>query len=520
MKKSALLILGLLLATTAFAKEVTQSEAVAVAQRMMKQRATTELEAVTPMNFDGKKAYYVVQYKDGWALMSADDVASPMVAYSETGTFPVDNMPENLNGWLGMLAREVQSFKKISDVRSTEWDRTATIQPMATDVTVSPLITVTWNQGSPYNKYCPSNANGTSYVGCVAVATAQAMSVIQYPPRPQGSISYSSDIYGTVSCNFDNEPDYNWANILSGANNMDDVARFLWHCGVSAKMNYTTSGSGTMTSYVPNALKTYFDYPNSVTYVSKDNYDDATWKEMVIAELQAGRPIIYCGYPSTGGAGHCFNIDGYNNGSFHVNWGWGGSGDCYTTLSQLKSQVVPGGSIMEFTVGHGMVVDLRAPNNNPQSISLSNKTVAINQPIGTVVGAVTVVSDAKNPTYTYEVYGKKNNFTGKYLTAPFEVVDGNLVTTSVLTADNFVEDIVLGTMTCEVNIKATNTELGTSATGTFQIEMKGSTGIEDVEFDANAPVEYYNLQGIKVTNPEKGVFIKKQGSKTAKVVLM
>ncbi len=46
-----------------------------------------------------------------------------------------------------------------------------------------------------------------------------------------------------------------------------------------------------------------------------------------------------------------------------------------------------------------------------------------------------------------------------------------------------------------------------------------SSAIENVEVDANAPVEYYNLQGVKVANPENGIFIKKQGNKTTKVVL-
>lgn len=44
------------------------------------------------------------------------------------------------------------------------------------------------------------------------------------------------------------------------------------------------------------------------------------------------------------------------------------------------------------------------------------------------------------------------------------------------------------------------------------------TGIDEVGAEAGA-VEYYNLQGVKVENPEKGVFIKKQGGKTTKVVL-
>lgn len=35
----------------------------------------------------------------------------------------------------------------------------------------------------------------------------------------------------------------------------------------------------------------------------------------------------------------------------------------------------------------------------------------------------------------------------------------------------------------------------------------------------NAPVEYYNLQGMKVANPQGGVFIKRQGDKAVKVIL-
>lgn len=37
--------------------------------------------------------------------------------------------------------------------------------------------------------------------------------------------------------------------------------------------------------------------------------------------------------------------------------------------------------------------------------------------------------------------------------------------------------------------------------------------------DENAPVEYFNLQGVKVVNPENGIYVKKQGSKAVKVVL-
>ena len=45
------------------------------------------------------------------------------------------------------------------------------------------------------------------------------------------------------------------------------------------------------------------------------------------------------------------------------------------------------------------------------------------------------------------------------------------------------------------------------------------TGVNAVEFDENAPVEYYNLQGVKVENPSNGTFIKVQGKKTTKVYI-
>ena len=47
----------------------------------------------------------------------------------------------------------------------------------------------------------------------------------------------------------------------------------------------------------------------------------------------------------------------------------------------------------------------------------------------------------------------------------------------------------------------------------------GASAIESIAADANAPVEYYNLQGVKVAKAENGLFIKKQGDKAVKVVL-
>ena len=50
------------------------------------------------------------------------------------------------------------------------------------------------------------------------------------------------------------------------------------------------------------------------------------------------------------------------------------------------------------------------------------------------------------------------------------------------------------------------------------------SGIEDVTIDApvnedNAPVEYYNLQGVRVINPQSGLYIRRQGNNASKVLI-
>lgn len=46
-----------------------------------------------------------------------------------------------------------------------------------------------------------------------------------------------------------------------------------------------------------------------------------------------------------------------------------------------------------------------------------------------------------------------------------------------------------------------------------------TTGVDAIDTDTNAPKEYYNLQGVSVANPEKGLYIVRQGNKVSKVQL-
>lgn len=55
--------------------------------------------------------------------------------------------------------------------------------------------------------------------------------------------------------------------------------------------------------------------------------------------------------------------------------------------------------------------------------------------------------------------------------------------------------------------------------GLFGLSVSASTGVADITVDNDAEVEYYNLQGIRVANPENGIFIRRQGNKVQKVAI-
>ena len=46
------------------------------------------------------------------------------------------------------------------------------------------------------------------------------------------------------------------------------------------------------------------------------------------------------------------------------------------------------------------------------------------------------------------------------------------------------------------------------------------SGVKDVAVDANAHVEYYNLQGVRVAEPTNGIYIRRQGNTASKVLVV
>ena len=337
--------------------------------------------------------FYIVQEEDedgGWVIMAADDAVKPILAYSKTGTFRTDNMPDNLKDWLGQYNEQI---KKVAELKLTadpevieEWSALRRGVRRATQATevVSALVKTRWDQDAPYYNNCPTNStNGHSVVGCVATAMAQVMKYWEWPNQPQGSNSYSSANYGTLSVTFSNYT-YDWSNMpnrcytSSSTAEKNAVALLSYHCGVAVNMDYNNSANGGSGAYTlnygsdnevcaQNALWKYFKYDYSTiksyyrngqgtTYAS---WTEANWIAMLKAELDLKRPIIYSGR-GTGG-GHCFICDGYDSQSyFHFNWGWSGSNDGFYSINNLvPGSGGSGGGSYSFSNNQGCIIGIQ-----------------------------------------------------------------------------------------------------------------------------------------------------------------
>lgn len=68
--------------------------------------------------------------------------------------------------------------------------------------------------------------------------------------------------------------------------------------------------------------------------------------------------------------------------------------------------------------------------------------------------------------------------------------------------------------------KATVSLYGNLTKGVAEITVDNSyNGIGGIDADGNAPARYFNLHGVEVTNPVKGIYVKVAGGKTTKVIL-
>lgn len=397
---------------------------------------SVEIQSIEPGYLaNGEPAYYLADLgRSGWVLVSADDVIRPVIAFSFENSWTPENEWNSAARYLLDHYRSQidAALKQPNMKRNARWDRLElpSEKKSATGVYVDPFIEVNWNQGSGWNRFCPYDEDGPgnhAYVGCVGVAMAQAMTVYSFPSESRGMKSYISDTYGYISVNYDLAPPYDWEG-MSPSSSDSANAKLLYHCAVSVDMDFGPDGSGAYARNAAGSMVQYFGYSRNIRF-KEQLPDPEEWEDLLVSELQEGRPIIYRGGPDNGGDGHAWNIDGYGDSYFHMNFGWSGSQNGYYSLNLID----PGS--FDFTSNQGAVIGIAPPVSAPYDIILSDLAVDEGLPVGSHVADVTVEDEDPMNVYTFTCKGKYNFLLRDYGPASFYVEDAQLLTDKVFVYD-------------------------------------------------------------------------------------
>ena len=334
MKKYLYYLIPLLafLPVSALAGDVNPGQALEIAKKFMKDK-TFSFDRKMMDGDASERGFYAFNAEEGgFVLVCADDRASRSVlGYSKEGSFNYSQLPENARAFFDGLTSQIKALT----------DADAGSGSKVTDGTVvEPLIQTRWGQEAPFNNLCPMIGADRCLAGCVATAMAQIMYYHQWPNKGNGVATYSWG-ENTLSQNLSKSV-YDYSSMTTTYNYdangaaADAVATLVRDCGYAVSMNYTTMVS---TSYLrPEVLYYDFGYKMATLYDRNEcGLLADEWDALIMAELQAGRPVLYSGHNDGGTGGHQFILDGCDaDGLFHFNFGWNGMDDDYYGTTGLE----------------------------------------------------------------------------------------------------------------------------------------------------------------------------------------
>ena len=363
MKKIAYYIsifMAVMLSTTAMAGPVDSEAAKQKAAAFLKQQAPqaknarraaalraprlTEAEA-----FGSALHVFNVAGDNGFVIVSGDDRTEEILGYVEGGRFDVNSLPSNMRFWLQMYADQIRSLGNSNVQRGPR---------RAPYATVEPLVVTNWDQRNDYNDklffdseemLTEADADADDvYTGCAATSMAQALYQAaqqykkkhgQWPSNPTAQIpSYTISSSGKINNDkamkaldpivFDWEhmlPNYARKVATPTEQEIDAVATLMAYCGRAMHMEYGTTSSDAAFVYMPFRMAAYFGIQPYVKNMDRTYYTSQQWEDLLYNELQNGRAVPYTGVsgPTTSDPGHAFILDGYKDGLWHINWGWG-----------------------------------------------------------------------------------------------------------------------------------------------------------------------------------------------------
>ena len=201
------------------------------------------------------------------------------------------------------------------------------------------LETASWGQNHPFNNQCWTKPGGTTHAktGCVATAYAIVLRYHEYPTEGTENKLYncqSGEIFTDRTYDWENMPlvyDGKWTE-----KQIYEVSKLMMHLAHAHMSSFGANGTSANEERETAKLNRFFNYPKIAASYQMD-YTQDEWEAKIRESLDNGCPIPYAANNSgSGDSRHMFVIDGYtDNGYYHFNFGWNGSGNGWFKLNKI-----------------------------------------------------------------------------------------------------------------------------------------------------------------------------------------
>lgn len=277
----------------------------------------------------------------GFAMIAADSIYAPILAYDSIGNFNKNNLNAGLALWFNKHGRNlayirtnksasidsiIKSNKNLwlslgekygiqktqneqPEMRTMEIDMnpTTTVSYSGYSQSVGPLCQSYWNQTYPYNLYCPSGSYGGHVpAGCVPVAMAQIMHYWNFPTTYNHSIMPFSLVVTPYASNVSG---YNETARLIHNIGTTDITKWTQFTGQF--VSYDDAGSSANDYYCPSVFGEFGYSSASRTETVSDQIlwgakNGTVYSGLLIDEIiNNQRPCLVSGY---GGQNDIFGL--------------------------------------------------------------------------------------------------------------------------------------------------------------------------------------------------------------------
>ena len=302
--------------------------------------------------------YYCEVEPKGWIIVSLYRCLAPISMYSEEGSIDIDTDDNIVDLLKGRIEASIDMFNQkdnclelaVAEEPDTMWEKLdREIESFSSNLESGQmamnysegkeLISTHWHQGPVFNNFCrddgcswdkvcdfdtdPHCQNGNTAAGCTAIAGAQIMKYWNWPPYKDGDQDFTWDWVNMIDWYQWNETYGEFQdNFLNGNPVSDDqinaVAKLCSDVGEVVDMDYDcdksyacfSSCGGLHGEDLLDAFEDHFHFDDDADDPERKNYSNDDWWNLIVGELNLGRPVPYRIDPLMGGK-HSEIIDGW-----------------------------------------------------------------------------------------------------------------------------------------------------------------------------------------------------------------